>query len=142
MIVLDTNVVSELLKAAPDARVVAWTKAQPWDQLVISAVTEAELLAGVAFLPEGQRRTALQGAIAAIINQALGGRVLPLDRAAAPHFAAFRAARRAAGRAIDTADAMIGAIARAHGASLLATRNTADFEGCGVQLINPFLARP
>lgn len=140
MIVLDTNVVSELARDTPDPRVKAWVNARPAQDYCIAIITEAELLAGIAMMPAGKRRDAVGRSVRAIIENALGGRVLPLDRRAAPHFAAMRAARRDNGRSFDAADLLIGAIARAHGAALIATRNTGDFEGCGVKLFDPWAA--
>lgn len=140
MIVLDTNVVSELARSAPDPRVAAWAAQQDLARVVITVVTEAELRAGIAMMPEGRRRTEVEQAVMGIIEQALRGRVLPLDRAAPPYFAAFRSLRRAAGRTIDAADALIAATARAHGATLIATRDLPGFEGCGVPLVDPWAA--
>ena len=140
MIVLDTNVVSELARSTPDPRVAAWAARQDRARIAITVVTEAELRAGIAMMPEGRRRAEVTQAVIGIIETALGGRVLPLDRAAAPHFAAFRALRRATGRTIDAADALIAATARAHGATLIATRDLPGFEHCGVPLVDPWAA--
>jgi predicted nucleic acid-binding protein len=138
MIVLDTNTVSELLRSRPDPAVLAWSLAVPGADFVITAVTEAELRLGLALLPQGRRREALAAAIEAVFADRFANRVLPFDRAAAPHCAAFLAARRAAGRPAGQADAMIAASARAAGATAIATRDTAGFEGCGLSLINPW----
>jgi predicted nucleic acid-binding protein len=141
VILLDTSVVSELTRPAPAAAVFAWAAAQPWGALHITAVTEAELRLGLALLPDGARRAALAAKVEQMIVEGLSGRVLPFDRAAAAHYAAFMAARRRAGRPVAMADAQIAAIARARGAAVLATRNTVDFEGCGVPLLDPWRGR-
>jgi predicted nucleic acid-binding protein len=140
MIVLDTNIVSELLRTNPDPVVLAWSLAVPNDAFVTTAVTEAELRLGVALLPPGRRRETLGAAMEAVFAHRFADRVLPFDRGAASHYAAFLAARRAAGRPAGQSDAMIAATARAAGASAIATRDTAGFEGCGLPLINPWLA--
>jgi hypothetical protein len=137
MILLDTNVVSELMRSAPAQTVLDWFAVHNAADLFISAVTEAELRTGVAILPEGQRRDRLQSAIDAMIDQDFSGRVLPFDSAAAKAYAEIAALRRAAGRPIAEADCQIAAIARATDAPV-ATRNVKDFDGCGIQLINPW----
>jgi predicted nucleic acid-binding protein len=137
MIVLDTNVVSELLRPAPATQVEAWLSAQDGAKVYFTAVGEAELRHGVAILPAGQRRTALTKAIEGILEEDFRDRILPFDRDAAGAYAVIAAARRAAGRPISQFDCQIAAIARAHGASV-ATRNTADYEGCGIALIDPW----
>lgn len=138
MIILDTNVLSELLKSHPHPSVLAWSRAQRRKLFATTAVCEAELRFGVATLPPGQRRIALTTAIDRILNVALSGAILAFDRAAASHFATFVAARRAAGRPVEVADAMIAATALSVGADALATRNTRDFEGSGLDLLNPW----
>lgn len=140
MILLDTNVVSELMRPAPDATVLAWFDGRPAATLHFSAVGEAELRTGVAILPAGKRRDRLLAAIDAMIAEDFAGRVLPFDSAAAKAFAPIAAARRAQGRPISQADGQIAAIARAAGAAV-ATRNTADFDGCGVELVDPWRPR-
>ena len=138
MIVLDTNVLSELARPEPDAAVLAWIAAQRRAELCTTAVSEAELAYGLALLPKGRRRDALAQAVARLLGEGLGGRVLAFDRAAATAFGEFAARRRGAGRPVATADAQIAAIARARGAALLATRDTGGFQGCGVRLVNPW----
>lgn len=137
MIVLDTNVLSEVLRPTPSERVLNWMRSEPADALFTTAITEAELLYGVAVLPEGRRQRALRAAVLQILDQALAGRVLPFDSGAAREFADIAAARRRTGRPIAEADARIAAIARSRGASL-ATRNLGDFAGCGIELIDPW----
>ena len=137
MILLDTNVISELMRPEPAQAVLDWFGRHDAADLFISAVTEAELRTGVAILPEGQRRERLQLAIDAMIDQDFQGRVLPFDTIAARPYAEIAAQRRAAGRPIAEADCQIAAIARAADAPV-ATRNGKDFEGCGIGLINPW----
>lgn len=137
MILLDTNVISELMRAEPSRAVLGWFGRHDAADLFISAITEAELRAGVAYLPEGQRRDRLQLAVDAMIDQDFQGRILPFDTSAARPYAEIAAQRRAAGRPIAEADCQIAAIARAT-KSPLATRNVKDFDGCGLRVINPW----
>jgi predicted nucleic acid-binding protein len=137
---VDTNVISELMKAAPEARVLAWIDALPRAELFFTSVTQAELLYGVALLPAGKRREAVARALDAASEQLFRDRVLPFDSAAASAFADIAADRRRTGRPISAFDGQIAAIARSRGARL-ATRDIADFEGCGVELTNPWRAR-
>ena len=139
MILLDTNLVSELMRRTPEPAVVAWLDAQEASAVYISVITEAELRYGVAILPEGRRRTRLAAALDRTLEEELGRRVLPFDRAAARSFATIGAARRAAGMPISHADCQIAAIARSRGARV-ATRNDGDFEHCGIEVINPWPA--
>jgi predicted nucleic acid-binding protein len=137
MILLDTNVISELMRGQPSPTVLDWFGQHDAAQLYISAITEAELRTGIAILPEGQRRDRLQMALDAMIEQDFQTRILPFDSPAARAYADIAAARRAAGRPIAEADCQIAAIAMAAGA-LVATRNVKDFDGCGVAVINPW----
>ena len=137
MLLLDTNVVSELMRPAADRAVPRWLAAQPQAGIYICAITEAELRVGVALLPEGRRRDALAADVEAMVAEDFGGRTLPFDSAASAEYAKIVAARRRAGRPIAVFDAQIAAIARSRGASL-ATRNVADFEGTGIVVINPW----
>ena len=139
MILLDTNVISELMRTEPAQIVLDWFGYHDSGDLFISAVTEAELRTGVAILPDGQRRDRLQLAIDAMIYQDFQGRVLPFDSLAAKAYAEIAAQRRAAGHPIAEADCQIAAIARASDAPI-ATRNVKDFDGCGVRVINPWNA--
>ena len=138
MIVLDTNVISELLRPAPEPRVEAWLAAQDGGDVYLTTVTEAELRYGVAILPDGRRRRMLNAALDAILAEDFEG--LPFGSEAAAAYAAIAAARRAAGRPISQFDCQIAAICRANGAAV-ATRNTTDFQGCGVQVIDPWTVR-
>lgn len=138
MIILDTNVVSELLRPAPSPAVEAWLATQDGATVFFTAIAEAELRLGVDILPAGRRRTSLAEAIDAMLEEDFRGRILPFDTAAAQAYATIAATRRAAGRPISQFDCQIAAIARIRQA-LLATRNTVDYEGCGIDLINPWL---
>ncbi len=137
MILLDTNIVSELMRLAPSAKVTTWLAGQPAPRLFLSAVTEAELRYGVAVLPAGRRRDDLHSAVEAMLAIDFASRILPFDSAAAIAYAELVAARREAGRPIAQLDAQIAAVAKSRGGAL-ATRNIAEFEGCGIILINPF----
>ena len=137
MILLDTNVLSELMRPKPSANVTAWIAGQPRTSLYVTSVTQAEILYGVLLLPPGRRRAAIEAAAVAMFATELGGRVLPFGSEAAVEYARIAAARRSAGRPISHFDAQIASIARVIGAEL-ATRNISDFEGCGVELINPW----
>ena len=139
MILLDTNVISELMRTEPAQIVLDWFGDHDSGDLFISAVTEAELRTGVAILPDGQRRDRLQLAIDAMIYQDFQGRVLPFDSLAAKAYAEIAAQRRAAGHPIAEADCQIAAIARASDAPI-AARNVKDFDGCGIRVINPWNA--
>jgi hypothetical protein len=138
MIVLDTNVISELTKPRADPTVIAWADRQSIARLHTTAVSEAEMLFGVALLPAGRRRDYLHRAVATVFSSLLAGRVLPFDSAAAAAFSEWAADRRLAGQNVGFPDLQIAAIARARGAAAIATRNTRDFAGCGVPLINPW----
>jgi predicted nucleic acid-binding protein len=137
VIILDTNVVSEVARPRPMLKVLEWMRSQPRSALFTSAITEAELFYGVALLPEGRRRSDLEMLVNAILSEDLSGKILPFDSAAAREYADIAATRRGRGRPISEPDARVAAIARSRGASL-ATRNTADFENCGVELIDPW----
>jgi len=137
MILLDTNVVSEMMRMRPAARVVSWMASQPANSLYISSITQAEILHGLMLLPQGRKRRELEQAAAGMFSQDFAERVLAFDGAAAVAYAQIAADRRRAGRPIAVFDAQIAAVARAAGA-VLATRNTADFARCGVELLNPW----
>lgn len=137
MMVLDTNVVSELMRAQPAPRVLDWVNAQPSEQLCLCSVVVAELLYGVGRMPDGARKLALLSAVQSMVFEDFAGRVLPFDLDAAVAFAQMVVQREKMGRAISTADAQIAAICAAHGAQL-ATRNIRDFASLDLQLINPW----
>jgi predicted nucleic acid-binding protein len=137
MIVLDTNVVSELMRASPDESVLGWVAAQPAASLHVTSVTQAEILHGILLLPAGKKRAAIQAAADAMFAAEFAGRILPFASGAAADYARIAAERRKAGRPISQFDAQIAAIAVSSRASI-ATRNVADFEGCGVKVIDPW----
>jgi hypothetical protein len=141
MIVLDTNVISELMRTEASAQVVEWVDDQTADDVYLSAVTLAELLYGIARLPEGRRREGLAGHLQAMLDDDFQHRVLAFDEIAALHYADIAASRERAGRPISAADAQIAATCRSHGA-VLATRNVEDFLGTGVEAVNPWAAPP
>jgi toxin FitB len=134
---LDTNVLSELLRAQSDPTVLAWVASLPANGAFVSAVTQAEMMLGAALLPAGKRRQRLEQALDAMFREDFAGHILPFDSACAPHYAILVAARRRAGTPISQFDAQIGAIALTHRLRL-ATRNAADFEGCGLVVTNPW----
>jgi len=140
MILLDTNILSELMRPLPDPVVEAWIGSQPPASLFISTITEAELRYGAALMPNGRRRDAVAAAIEGMMMEDFHGRILTFDSAAATFYAQIAADRRAAGRPITPFDAQIAAIARSRGATL-ATRNVPDFEGCGIEIVNPWSLR-
>ena len=139
MLLLDTNVVSELARPHPDPGVAAWTRQRPADSLFFSAVGEAELRHGVAIMPPGRRRTALANALERMMALYFAGRILPFDSAAARAYAVIMADRRRMGLHAARADSQIAAIARAHGMAV-ATRNIGDFAAAGVDLVDPWTA--
>ena len=139
MIVLDTNVVSELFKPAASVAVTAWIDTQPASTLFVTAISEAELLYSVSIMAAGRRRDALRRGITTVFATVFPGRVLPFDRAAAAEYADWAAERRRSGKAAGMPDLQIAAIARARKAVAIATRNVSDFMGCGMTIINPWL---
>jgi predicted nucleic acid-binding protein len=138
MIVLDTNVLSEPLRPTPSPKVLEWLRSQPGTALFTTTIAEAELLYGIALLSQSKRRRSLEAAVERIFAEQLAGRILPFDSAAAREYADIAAIRRRAGRPMSETDAQIAAIARSRGAEL-ATRNVADFAGCELEVINPWL---
>jgi predicted nucleic acid-binding protein len=138
VIVIDTNVLSELARPTAEAAVVAWANAQPIEDLYTTAVTEAEMLFGLGCMPTDRRHDNLRRAIETVFSALLAGRVLSFDRSAARAYADLAAERRRQGRGAHIADLQIAAIALARGARVIATRNTRDFEGYGVPLVNPW----
>ena len=137
MVLLDTNVISELMRPEPEAAVLAWADQLDPDAVGITAMNEAEILHGLARLADGRRRAALQQRWENLVAALFAGRVFPFDRAAAHWYAALLQQRSRIGRPMTTADAVIAATALALEATL-ATRNTADFEGIDLSLINPW----
>jgi predicted nucleic acid-binding protein len=138
MIILDTNVISEFTRPVPSQTVMNWFQAEDPENFFTTTITEAEILAGLALLPDGKRKTAIWQEIEAMFG-ILVSRIFGFDRDAAQTYPLVILQRRASGFATDTADGQIAAIARAQGAAI-ATRNTADFAHCGVEIINPWTA--
>jgi predicted nucleic acid-binding protein len=139
MIVLDTNVLSELMKPEPEARVVAWVAAQDAENLFTTSISQAEILHGVGLLPSGRRRRGFEAAAEAMFREDFRDRVLAFDSEAARPYAEIAVERRRVGRPISHFDAQIAAIAVRSGA-MIATRNVTDFEACGVRIIDPWNA--
>jgi len=137
MILLDTNVLSELMRPVPSPAVERWLSRQPVAGTFIAAITEAELRHGLALLPDGQRQRALVAQAEAMLAQDFAGRILPFDSPAAAAYARIAAARRRARRPISQADAQIAAIAACRGASV-ATRDVAAFVDCGINVVDPW----
>ena len=137
MVLIDTNVVSELMRAAPSAAVLGWMDELPSRELFVSAITEAEVRTGIAILPAGARRQGLADAAERTLGGLFAGRVLPFDSGAARAYADIAATTRAAGRPISQSDCQIAAIARSRGMAV-ATRNVRDFSETGVELIDPW----
>ncbi|GHT87132.1 ribonuclease VapC [Betaproteobacteria bacterium] len=137
MILIDTNVISELWRLTPDAHVLAWVDAQAIETLYLSAVTVAELRFGLAAMPAGRRRTTYQSRLEREVLPGFTGRVLPFDLPASQAYAELMANAQAAGRAIGKADGYIAATAAACGL-MVATRDTSPFEAAGLNVINPW----
>ncbi len=139
MIILDTNVVSEPMRQVPSPRVVDWLARQPVGELCTTAVTKGEVLSGIARMPAGRRRRELESEADGMFNEDFERGILPFDSAAAEIYAEMMAERYVTGRIVGELDVQIAAIARLHNATL-ATRNTPDFEDCGIRLVNPWEA--
>jgi predicted nucleic acid-binding protein len=138
MILLDTNVISEPLRREPAIRVIEWIDAQPLETLYLSAMTVAELRAGVAFLPAGKRRAALHEHLEKCVLPMFLGRVLPFDLSCTTAYAEVLTKAREAGSGIETADACIAAVAGANGL-MVATRDTSPFQAAGLAVIDPWV---
>lgn len=137
-IILDTNVLSELMRPQPDSAVMSWFADRTGTVFYISAITQAEIMLGISLLPEGKRRDALTAAADGMFSEDFAGKCLPFDATGAVNYAALVSGRRHAGMAISTEDALIAATALAHGFPL-ATRNTKDFlQINGLVLYNPW----
>ncbi|BBO99485.1 type II toxin-antitoxin system VapC family toxin [Sulfuriferula nivalis] len=137
MILLDTNIISEPLKAAGNANVLAWIDAQIIETLYLSTISLAELRFGIAALPEGKRRDTLHFSLEQRVLPLFVGRILSFDDPASQSYATLRSSARAAGLAIAPADGYIAAIAATHGLAV-ATRDTSPFEAAGLTVINPW----
>ena len=139
MFAIDTNVASELMRPEPTPAVAAWIAERDAQEMYLTAVSEAELRYGVAIMPVGKRRNALEAAMTHWLDQGFRERILPFDSAAARAYAEIAADRRQAGRPIGEADCQIAAICQSRGASLV-TRNLRDFSGTGVDIVDPWAA--
>lgn len=137
MIILDTNVLSELMKPNKSQAVSNWTKQQPLLSLFTTTITQAEILYGITLLSEGKRRYELSQVAQLMFSEDFYGRILTFDQNAAVAFANIASQRRKNGTPISQADAQIAAICYTHGATI-ATRNVSDFQGCGINIINPW----
>jgi predicted nucleic acid-binding protein len=137
VIILDTNVVSEPMKAGGDRRVRDWLDEQFAETLYLTSISLSELLLGVEVLPDGKRKEGLATALTELLVQLFGQRILPFDQQAATVYATRVSRARASGRAISMADGQIAAIAAVHGFTV-ATRDTAPFTAAGVPVVNPW----
>jgi toxin FitB len=137
VIILDTNVLSETMRPAPEGAVLQWLDGLDAEEVHTTAITSGELLFGVEQLPAGRRRSRLAVSVHRLLYDTLADRVVPYDLEAAAELAAVVTARNRAGRPIDVPDAQIAAICRSR-AARLATRNVGDFEGTGVEVVNPW----
>jgi hypothetical protein len=137
MILLDTNVVSEVMRERPDHAVRAWLKSLPRRELWTASVVIAELLSGIDLMPTGRKKEALSQAVEAMIAEDFRGQILKFDVSAARHYGQILSSRRQMGRPMREMDALIAATAKSNDATL-ATRNLRDFENCGIQLVNPW----
>ena len=136
MIILDTNVVSELMRPEPSPQVAAWVRDRDRRELRTTSITVAEIRYGIARLPEGRRKQVLLTA-ASDIFQTFEDQVLPVDATAAEHYAIIASGRERSGKPISGFNALIAAVCRSHGAAL-ATRNFSDFDGTGVEIVDPW----
>ncbi len=137
MIILDTNVISELARQVPDPGVLSWLDSLAVSNVATTAITAAELRYGIARLPDGHRKRELTAIIRDILTEDFHGRVLPFDERSSVQYADIVTGRERIGRPVGIADAQIAAICRDLSAEL-ATRNTADFEETGIEVINPW----
>ncbi len=137
MLILDTNVVSELMRPAPDPAIASWVAERATSSLFLTAVTEAELRFGLAVMPSGKRRDGLATGLERMLETGFANRILPFDSGAARAYAGIAAARHRLGRPIGQADCQLAAIALARGMAI-ATRNVRDFEDIGIDLFDPW----
>jgi predicted nucleic acid-binding protein len=139
MIILDTNVLSELMRPAPDPAILNWFRLRSMLELATTTINIAEIKYGLARIPAGRRRRELERDFAGYMQRTIGARIFDFDRPAADAYGEIRSERDKAGRRLEGADGFIAAIARSRGAAI-ATRNAADFDGCGLTVINPWEA--
>jgi len=138
VILLDTNVVSEPMRAHPDPKVLAWLDSQLAETLYLTATSLAELLVGIELLPTGKRRERLRVSLSDLIHEIFDSRVLPFDSVAAIRYASIISRARASGTVLSVADAQIAAIASVNSFAV-ATRDTAPFVASGIPVINPWI---
>jgi len=137
MIILDTNILSEIMRPEPSVKVMEWLRDQPVLSFYITTITQAEIFYCIALLPSSERRTKLHKTAIAMFREDFNGRILSFDLEAAEMFAEIASNRQQAGQPISQFDAQISAIARSRGAGV-ATRNDRDFLNCGIDVINPW----
>lgn len=137
MIILDTNVISELMKPTVSPTVEIWCATQPRDTLYITTITQAEILYGIEILPAGARQQRLQMLAQSMIEEDFAGKILPFSSQAATHYATITANRRRQGIPISQFDAQIASICRVYGAAI-STRNVNDFFNCNLEVIDPW----
>lgn len=137
MILLDTNVVSEIMRRAVDPTVAAYIDALPIEEVYLPSIVVAEIRYGLRRLPDGRRRREAQDSFARFLDAGFAGRILPFDASCADGYATVRHSREVAGRPVTVQDALIGGMALAHRA-VLATRNILDFDGYGLTVVNPW----
>ncbi|MDR3136353.1 MAG: type II toxin-antitoxin system VapC family toxin [Coriobacteriales bacterium] len=137
MIILDTNIVSEMMQKSPDQMVVDWFKHQDNEQIRITALTVAEIKYGISLLPDGRRKKALDAGASRLFGDIFKDKIVPFDSDAAHHYPAVHQSRRALGKSVTVMDAELAAICISNNA-ILATRNTKDFTGVHVRIVNPF----
>ncbi|MSP53587.1 MAG: type II toxin-antitoxin system VapC family toxin [Gammaproteobacteria bacterium] len=139
MIILDTNILSELMKSAPEPKVESWLEQQLVTQLFITTISIAEILYGIGILPNDKRRDALENGFQHAINNAFKHRVLSFDEAAANAYGVLMSKRKKMGKPLGILDGKIAAIALINSA-ILATRNIRDFTNCNLELVDPFFS--
>ena len=137
MIILDTNVISEVMRPQPNTQVRSWLKKYPVEELAITSISIAEISYGLKRLPVGRRRDSLQWRFQMFIDQGFSDRIFPFEERAAEIYAEIIVDRKQQGKPIEVMDAMIASIALLKTA-ILATRNVSDFENCGLELVNPW----
>jgi toxin FitB len=137
MIILDTNVISELMRPTADAHILRWFSSQAAEDLHVTAVTMAEILYGIELISTSRRRDAVRAGAEKMFEAVFGDRILGFEERASRMFSQIASSRRRQGKPMSEFDAQIAAITRVHGATL-ATRNPYVFEGCGVRLVNPW----
>ena len=141
MIILDTNVISELMSPSPEPLVLQWLRTQPLGEIATTSINLAEIRYGLARLPNGRRRRDLETRFDTFASRGFGPRVYDFDRAAAAAYADLAVLRENSGRRLEGFDGLIAAIAAVRGAAI-ATRNARDFTGCGITVISPWNIDP